>query len=436
MDNKLPTIIENDEKPRIGTSISTGMKFEESHLEQKEPRGLTLNKTFGKKDTLRNVTSNIFFDTKIKDKQDINNNDFSKTKTYLENQLMHGIDNLKEKMGTTHYSSNSRNDMLTPINNKLIDIEKVDLEDIYYILMNCSEFLSLVYNTKIGEDIVDIDYEYLMKVKKKSYNAPIFKSEIYLDEKQPETNMLNSKILNMFKNVYTKNDVLARLYNDKFNILLKSCYLYLPSLIDNDKDKRELNLFLKLDMLFLVGIVAYIAENPSNESVIASIGPIASHFEQTLMFIILQILKKVKDEYSLNNWYIKLKNILTNKLRIKDIPNNTNFLLINQNVVLLNMLKVFISKKIISKDLIEINKILMNIMDNIDKYDNFYLRDIVLNMKDNILQNFKEMRERERYKKPTNKIYLPPLPNDEKDTTFTLVLDLDETLVHYSVSFN
>ena len=27
--------------------------------------------------------------------------------------------------------------------------------------------------------------------------------------------------------------------------------------------------------------------------------------------------------------------------------------------------------------------------------------------------------------------YLPPLPKDDKNSTYTLVLDLDETLVHY-----
>jgi predicted HAD superfamily phosphohydrolase YqeG len=28
--------------------------------------------------------------------------------------------------------------------------------------------------------------------------------------------------------------------------------------------------------------------------------------------------------------------------------------------------------------------------------------------------------------------YLPPLPEDKKNNTYTLVLDLDETLVHYN----
>ncbi len=30
--------------------------------------------------------------------------------------------------------------------------------------------------------------------------------------------------------------------------------------------------------------------------------------------------------------------------------------------------------------------------------------------------------------------YLPPLPDDKKATTYTLVLDLDETLVHYKTN--
>ena len=76
MMDKLPVINEVNEKQRIGT----GMKFEESHLEMKDTKGGNFNKTLSKKDTLRNITSNIFFDTKIKDKQDVNNNDFSKTK--------------------------------------------------------------------------------------------------------------------------------------------------------------------------------------------------------------------------------------------------------------------------------------------------------------------------------------------------------------------
>ncbi len=28
--------------------------------------------------------------------------------------------------------------------------------------------------------------------------------------------------------------------------------------------------------------------------------------------------------------------------------------------------------------------------------------------------------------------YLPPLPSEKKNVTYTLVLDLDETLVHYA----
>ncbi len=32
--------------------------------------------------------------------------------------------------------------------------------------------------------------------------------------------------------------------------------------------------------------------------------------------------------------------------------------------------------------------------------------------------------------------YLPPLPDDKKSNTYTLVLDLDETLVHYKTNVN
>jgi hypothetical protein len=417
----------------------------------------TKNKGYKMKDSLKAATSNVFFNNNImsntnkkgKDVRSFENNlhtstnpsknlkeDFFESQTNFEHNMMKQANSIVSTMRTNQNNMGSQISKATNLtgfgktpnkNNNYYDISSVNtprdmgfdmtsnfnknsinLEDIYIVQSNLFELVSLIYNNKIRDHIVEIDF-------------------------MNSTNSTNNKIVQLLKQDINNVDILKKLCEEKFELITNLNIFGIEGYFDSPQIKEQIRIFFNLEMIYFVCLACYITENYTNNNILLEIGNIISNIYQSFLFVVLMITKRVSQDYTSNIFLMKLQTAISQRLTLKDIKNKENFILNQNNNLLLNMVKNFIGKYMVSKDLTELNRIVMLIIYNLKNYNNYYTRDIVLNMRSKVIYNFKEMRERELLNKPISIPFLKPLPPSEHDTAYTLVLDLDETLIHYSV---
>ena len=439
------------------TNNSSRSKFETFNKNKQSISGLKNTSKYPMKDQLISATSNIFFDTKLKTNQlfsksnitenkrksltnyPINflKNDFSESKTHYEQLMMKNtfelsknINEIKQSPFDQYTRSFTNINNVNRIDNETVSTEihnlktpnqftqstfnkeQINLEDLFKVHSNINEVVSLIYNNKIHNDIIDVEKKYV-----KEYNT-----------------ISSGKVLHMLKTVPNKVEILKKLCEEKFEILNTIDVFCTIAYFDSSEIKTQINLFFNLEMIYLVCVMCYITENEDNEEVLISIGPIISEIQQIFLFIVLLLVNKVKDDYESNIWLMKLKAAIHNRLNIKAIQTKELFILKQQNSILQNMIKIFIGKNLVSKDLFQLSQQMMILFNNAENFPFYLVRQQIETCKNDILSNFAKMRNNKKYNKDVVVPYLKTLDANELDT-YTLVLDLDETLIHYNVIF-
>lgn len=397
------------------------------------------------KTALKNATSNIFFNNQTHHKQtdDFKENNAKKTifdgfippqiknNSPLTNEYGYNQGNHDELLKYNQFSGfdMSSKSMKTPSQVNLQGISfysdnMINLEEIKYLLKNKFDMMTLLFSKLLSflipqrpeskrktVDLVDSVAKYHSRIRGKENKSQEF--------------------LNL---VRTRLDMLFN-----YNIfMLSNCF--------SGEIRQLVASFLNLEVKFFVS--CWIIFDMSEESTLCGkISDIVNEFHQLYLAITHWLLLKIEHTHSSNPMYQAVKVIVDERIFSFPVKNREIQLLSTKIDLIQNMTRVFILNYISDKDkaCIEESKIanmkntylesnksyfvnkLLGIVKNLNNHSDLYARELYTSMKSDELKGISYFQQ-EVYYKPRAP-YIPALKNP--DNIYTLVLDLDETLIHY-----
>lgn len=246
----------------------------------------------------------------------------------------------------------------------------------------------------------------------------------------------NKQAINL-EEISLQEEKLSKILNAlRFNTnIFNSCedYFEFINLISNQNldgywdNPHEIRRTSTLEILSVACIIVIIQNQKLDESTTLHLKNILYNVHQNFLTILNLLLNRLdKKNFDSNVWAAKLKSEIIIK-RVKIDSNDETFLTEN-NKIITNQITKLIAKKFKGNegDNIQIYSVLIGILKNIDVYPVSTVKNILTNLKGSLHHFFMTNRGNVG-NQPVQTPYLPPIENK----TYTLVLDLDETLVHY-----
>ena len=203
------------------------------------------------------------------------------------------------------------------------------------------------------------------------------------------------------------------------------------------KFKKDLRIYSSNEYISVMISLFTLLTNKISDNSLTHLKNLFYYIHQNILLIISLIIGKINKEYIFNIWGNKLKEIIFNRLspEMKQQRGNLDdeYFHINQNnSIITNMLKNYI--EIYFKTQNAFDNLIFNFVNmiilNYQKYpiDIYYIKSNLSKLKIDLLNSimFKQAMSTYEIKPPIP--FLPPLNKDKY--TYSLVLDLDETLVH------
>ncbi len=396
----------------------------------KKPLTSNSNKTI--RTTLKNATSNVFFAIETHHKHTV---DFKKTKSIPINVL------------TTDTNINSEENLFedNPILNKYFNVQNtssyniktpsqviplvhgennINLEEYKIILMNLFEFITLLYSKRLSCLIPKIEK-----------NISIFRKYTVLDSTANLLTVINQK--------NRKVEILLDMVKKRIKFINEFNFHYNILKLFNDETRKEINICFSIEMKFLLSLWLIILKMEDDHLIVSEIQNMVSELYQVYLYLTHILLIKIKDEYKSSNVYHDLSYIINNRLfdSSKKLKEQDQFRFFNQ--LMINILNIFIKNGIkkdpstyvigndekselkrltINNNKYFFNVVLNELLKNILSVDDYFHKSILFKIKEFSKGNFGNNEFMLKPKIP----YLPPLTNK----TYTLVVDLDETLIH------
>ena len=266
-------------------------------------------------------------------------------------------------------------------------------------------------------------------------NNPLNKFIINLDQL-----IKLEEVLNYILEVVNEHRDVRSYVRDWWELSSLSTLTRLHTIFKDKRTKATLKIAFRLEAIAIALAENYDEISLESEGLCELLTELLFSIHQSYLVIVSIALHRLPASSSTNNWAVTLQTIIHNK-RMEKIKktDNVNYLE-RQNVRISDMLKQIVNEISINESSYTLKAILLacsQILKDIESFEVDTVREVLhtasLNEPEHIPLNTTESLDLDGELPRVDPPYLPPL---EDENTYTLVLDLDETLVHYYESGN
>lgn len=266
-------------------------------------------------------------------------------------------------------------------------------------------------------------------------NNPLNKFIINLDQL-----IKLEEVLNYILEVVNEHRDVRSYVRDWWELSSLSTLTRLHTIFKDKRTKETLKNAFRLEAMAIALAENYDEISLESESLLELLKELLFSIHQNYLVIVSIALHRLPASSSTNNWAVTLQTIIHNK-RMEKIKktDNVNYLE-RQNVRINDMLKQIVNEISINESSYTLKGILLacsQILKDIESFEVDTVREVLhtasLNEPEHIPLNTTESLDLDGELPKVDPPYLPPLENEN---TYTLVLDLDETLIHYYESGN
>ena len=193
----------------------------------------------------------------------------------------------------------------------------------------------------------------------------------------------------------------------------------------DEKFKYQVNCAQIYEFISAVLSTFVYLKNLLNEMTIDHLKNILYYTHQNLIMIINLLIKKINQEYLNNIWVNKLRECVKIK-RSENLSGDEKFIIEQNNNILFNSIGNFILLYFNNREDFRIFSIINDIMCNLEKCTLDNVKNNLFNLKNMLIYASENFQESFTHKNLPG----PFLPKIESKYKYTLVLDLDETIIH------